>query len=598
MKYSTTAALLLATAAAGAVIAAQQPAPDPPVPHTVRIDVVLSDARGRVVDTLKPADFDLTEDGMSQPIESVRLVRVDPTRQGASSPETTRLFAIYLDEYHITAGPGVARAKAALARFVTQELGPQDLLIVMKPLESLFDIHLTHDRETAAHVIEGLIGRRGDYTPRNDYEKNSMVGDNERIETARDQVVLSALNALAVNLGPLGDGRKNVIVVTEAIGRPPRRRGQEYLATLENAMRSATRSNTSMYVVDPREAPPEVTATGREAMQLLAGQTGGLLIDGNLDEGLQRVSREASAYYLLTYRSAHPENGAFHPVRVRVARPGVKVRARAGYWAPSADDALRAELVAQSSAEPKPPPKPEPPRRLSPLIQPWFGLARGDKGKTRVTFVWEPAARVPGDRARRAPSRIQLTALGSDDTTVFQGPILPAGSTAAKELEGAAARAVFDAPPGRLRLQMKIEDGTLQLDTDVRDISLRDWRSAVAIGTPEVLRSRNALEFRALDGNPDATPVASREFSRTERLIIRFPTYAPSGAQQTITAKLLGRTGQMLRELPVQTSATTDGRHRIDLVLAALAPGEYLIELGAKCQAGEAKDRFAFRVTN
>jgi hypothetical protein len=169
----------------------------------------------------------------------------------------------------------------------------------------------------------------------------------------------------------------------------------------------------------------------------------------------------------------------------------------------------------------------------------------------------------------------------------------------ASEREGAAARAVFDAPPGRLRLQMKIEDGKLQqLDTDVRDISLRDWRSAVAIGTPEVLRSRNALEFRALDANPDATPVASREFSRTERLIIRFPTYAPSGDQQTITAKLLGRTGQLMRELPVQTSATTDGRHRIDLVLAALAPGEYMIELGAKGQAGEAKDRFAFRVTN
>src|SRR4051812_14243469 len=308
MKYSAPAVLLFATVAAGAAVAAQQPAPESAVPHTVRIDVVLSDARGRVVDNLKPADFDLTEDGMSQPIESVELVRIDPARAAApSSAASARLFAIYLDEYHITAGPAVARAKAAIARFVTQELGPNDLVVVMKPLESLFDIHLTHDRDTAAHIIESVAGRRGDYSPRNDYEKNSMVGDTERIEIARDQVVLSALNALAVNLGPLAEGRKNLIVVTEAIGRPPRRRGQEYLATLENAIRSATRSNTSVYVVDPREAPPESTTAGREAMQLLAAQTGGLLIDGNLDEGLQRLSREASAYYLLTYRSAHPE---------------------------------------------------------------------------------------------------------------------------------------------------------------------------------------------------------------------------------------------------------------------------------------------------
>ena len=37
-----------------------------------------------------------------------------------------------------------------------------------------------------------------------------------------------------------------------------------------------------------------------------------------------------------------------------------------------------------------------------------FGLAQGDKGKTRVTFVWEPTARVPGDRQQRSPSRIEL----------------------------------------------------------------------------------------------------------------------------------------------------------------------------------------------
>src|SRR5947209_6300548 len=182
MQRSSIAALVFATTA-GAGLAAQQQPSESLVPHTVRIDVVLSDARGRVVDTLKPADFDLTEDGMSQPIESVKLVRVDPSPQGAGSPaDATRLFAIYLDEYHISAGAGVARAQAALARFVTQELGPRDLVVVMKPLESLFDIHMTHDRETAAHVIEGLTGRRGDYAPRNDYEKNYMAGDTERIE--------------------------------------------------------------------------------------------------------------------------------------------------------------------------------------------------------------------------------------------------------------------------------------------------------------------------------------------------------------------------------------------------------------------------------
>ena len=79
-RASTTA--LLAVASLGAVLAAQQPLPTEPVVHTVRIDVILTDTRGRFVDTLKAADFDLTEDGMSLPIESAQLVRVDQSQPG------------------------------------------------------------------------------------------------------------------------------------------------------------------------------------------------------------------------------------------------------------------------------------------------------------------------------------------------------------------------------------------------------------------------------------------------------------------------------------------------------------------------------------
>ena len=84
--------------------------------------------------------------------------------------------------------------------------------------------------------------------------------------------------------------------------------------------------------------------------------------------------------------------------------------------------------------------------------------------------------------------------------------------------------------PGRLRLRMTIQDVAAQeIDRDVRELSIRDLRGGVAIGTPEVLRSRNAREFRSLDVAA-AVPVVAREFSRTERLLIRFPAYGPSDA--------------------------------------------------------------------
>jgi hypothetical protein len=131
----------------------------------------------------------------------------------------------------------------------------------------------------------------------------------------------------------------------------------------------------------------------------------------------------------------------------------------------------------------------------------------------------------------------------------------------------------------------------------VRDLAIRDLRGEVAIGTPEVMRARNAREFRTLEAEA-AVPVASREFSRTERLLIRFQAYGPAGARPSLSARLLSRTGQAMRELTVEPASTPDGENAIDLPLAGLAAGEYAIEVKAKSAAGDATDRIGFRVTS
>src|SRR5207237_5429326 len=133
-------------------------------------------------------------------------------------------------------------------------------------------------------------------------------------------------------------------------------------------------------------------------------------------------------------------------------------------------------------------------------------------------------------------------------------------------------KAAFDVAPGRLRLRMAIQDAAGQvLDQDVREMSIRDLQGDVAIGTPEVLRARNVREFRTLDVEA-AVPVASRDFSRTERLLIRFQAYGPSGSAPAVSARLLGRMGHPIRDLPVAPSATP-GDNAIDLPLAPFANG-------------------------
>ena len=132
------------------------------------------------------------------------------------------------------------------------------------------------------------------------------------------------------------------------------------------------------------------------------------------------------------------------------------------------------------------------------------------------------------------------------------------------------------------------------IDSDVRSISIRDMQGGVAIGTPEVLRARNAREFRTLDAEM-AVPAASREFSRTERLLVRFRAYGPADAPLAVSARLLSRMGPMRelhgRRAPTMASTRSTCRWRV------WRSGDYLIEVSASGPGGEAKDVVDFRVT-
>ncbi len=555
---------------------------EPPPPQQVTIDVIPVDARGRVLDDLKPGDFELKEEGTAQSLESARLVRDD-----------ARLLAIFLDEYHVSPGASTTRARAALRRFVDTHVSPRDIIIVFKPLDSLMTIHATSDLEEVRQSIDSFEGRKGDYQPRNAYERDFFAGTPAKIDAARNQVALSAINALAVHLGAEPDRRKALVILSEGMAVPERHRGGEYFATLDTIHRSADRANVAVYTVDPRDSSDGSDGDG---LRRIAGQTNGQAIAGDLDSGLRGAATDSAAYYMLVYRSVHPEDGKFHGVQVRVKRAGASVRARDGYWAPSPDEILRASIL-DSINHPKPPVPLDPPPHVSPIIKPWFGESRGADGKTRLTFVWEPASRIPGDRSRQmSPSRLVLTAKTTDGAVLFDGPVSPTGPAFIDDPALTSAQAVFDSPPGRLRLHMSIQDVTQKvLDQDIRDLSVRDLRGEVAVGSPEILRARNAREFRTLGA--DAVPVASREFSRTEHLLVRFRAYGAGGTPPVVSARILVASGAVVRELTVTPADAPDAPNVIDLPLAWLAQGEYMLQVSATDGKKEAKDRVTFRVT-
>ena len=166
-------------------------------------------------------------------------------------------------------------------------------------------------------------------------------------------VVDRALVALAET-----PGRKSVVLVTGGLVRNARTSSYRRVVT------DSLRANAAIYSLDARgivaltsSLSAEVTeplrtqdvsmgaglTEGRErseGSESLALDTGGVVLKQNdLAGGLARIAADSRSYYLLGYApSSRPADGRFHAIGVKVAREGVSVRARRGYWSPGRDE--------------------------------------------------------------------------------------------------------------------------------------------------------------------------------------------------------------------------------------------------------------------
>ena len=113
-------------------------------------------------------------------------------------------------------------------------------------------------------------------------------------------------------------------------------------------------------------------------------------------------------------------------------------------------------------------------------------------------------------------------------------------------------------------------------------------RGSLAIGTPIVLLARKPADIRAINQGLPVVPHAGREFSSSDRLIIRVPVTNSTAA---VTARLLNGRGAVLTTLHVRRLRAADNAFgeggEIDLPLSALARGDYMIMF----EAAHAHDR-------
>jgi VWFA-related protein len=631
----------------------------------VRVDAIVTDRKGEPVTDLKIEDFQVEEDGKPQKPETLRLVKIDAitapsyTQRGirsrndeetAAADENSRIFVFFLDDYAVRRENSMAVRKP-LMDFIVNELAPGDLVAVMYPLTPIDAVVLTRNHQGVINTIEKFEGRKYNYDPINQLEREYVYKlTPSAIEMIRRQVALTALRGIATKLGSLREGRKSVILVSEGYSAmlPPQMRsdqpggygdpgratrdpfagdnnlmeeraqftaGLDLLSELQDVFAAANRNNTSIYAVDPRRLSTgefDITAniSGRtsqqylgnsmDSLRTLAENTDGRAIVNRNDLGtaMKQIVKDASAYYLIGYNSTQaPTDGKFHEITVRVKRPGVQVRARKGYWAYTEADVKRAE------AGPRAGPPPAVTKALSAIapltnrryVRTWIGTERGANGLARVTFLWEPLPPTPGVRREEA-RRVTLLATTPDGDIVYRGRV---PSTIAPT--GSGASISFDAKPGKLDLRLTIEgDGTGTLDSEDRELLVPDLTAPeLVLGTPKVWFARNLLEFNALASASSKPPSAIREFRRTDRLLVRFDASAPGTAPPTVTAVLLNQQGNKMADVTVTPPASAGQPYSVDLPLASYAAGQYLLELTANAEGHKpVTELVAFRLTS
>ena len=605
---------LLAVAAAvvaATLGAAQAPAQNPPAQpppqapasqqppvfrggtNSVRVDATVVDKRGNPVTDLTKEDFEIREDGALQSVDTLKMIQAtgeapdDDTSLPIRSPEHAaveaarddlRVFVIFWDEYHIGQFIPAIRAREALMSFVQTAFGATDLVALMDQLTPTDAIRFTRDRHDLADQVHKLQGRFGVYVPPRSGVEEAQLYQMRDVERLRSQVTATALESTISFLGQIKEGRKAIVFVSQTIGRLGSTPGDTY-QWLGEAVRLANANNTTIYTFDPRGLDMNIRTS--DVLQSLAENTGGRQFSGNVPATqLRAVVKEASAFYLLGYRSdKNPADGKFHKISVHVKRPGVEVKARTGYYAPSLTEMDTARKKAAAAEAP-----PEISKALSTLVDAphlpvpgdfWAGANRSPSGTPQVTAVWTP-------RDGESSMGVSLQATTDDGRVLFDGPLAGGAVT-------------FAAAPGTLHLRRTLADGggslagRQDLTLDVPDFAA----TPLSIATPVLYRARTPLELRAIQ-NAAPPPFAGRQFERTDRIIVRFDVFGAAAADATVTVTLLSRLGAKLAAMPLRH--TPAGGYEIDLPIGSIARGEYVFQIDASHGADQAKALLSFRV--
>lgn len=263
----------------------------------------------------------------------------------------------------------VQRAVDSAVEYAQDEMTDADLVAVAtvgSTLDVLTDF--TAVREDVVAALQALAYSDGTAVPpaaaetaateEAEAEAETAAADDTGFETFNNDVRLRALKTIAETLGGI-DQKKAILYFSAGMGRA----GEDNQVELRAAINAAVRGHVAIYPVDARGLEAVVPggdarrASGRGTalfsgrgvaqqfaqlsasqgtLTTLAADTGGRAFTDANDFGaaFARVQRDLSGYYLIGYASTNgAKDGRFRRIQVRLARRGLRVEARAGYYA-------------------------------------------------------------------------------------------------------------------------------------------------------------------------------------------------------------------------------------------------------------------------
>jgi VWFA-related protein len=607
---------------------------------------ILEDGKPQAVETFEFVHID------PNPVDSDRRDPnsvADAERQ-AADPHN-RLFVVFLDLAHTTV-VGSHDARQPIVNFLTRTIGANDLFAMMTAETPVSQIAFGRRTESIeAQLSQMWTWGQADRAvmARTPYEQRLetcgvLMGSPDLgdllVQISRNDMLQSSLENLMARLRDLRDERKNVLFISEGwvpqrpmtaltsvnngdlpgigIGTPGTNRvGPDSRSTtsderawcerevgrlssidferrFRDLLTTANRANVSFYPIDvgglrgPAEGRADVgsanEAVARNAaahdsldtLRVLADNTDGYAVvnTNDLNAGVRRVSDDLSSYYLLGYYSTNPaRDGKFRRIEVKLKAKDVSVSARRGYYAPTPESASAAAAAAVPAAIDSEI------ARLGRLRRDAEVFAYAAPTSSGADVAVEIAANVAGQERWRAGATVDVTLTAADGTTATAtGRIEPGARSTLVSVPidlrhpgpwTAAVRAGGDGERAQDQTQMEVVSGTL-------------------IGAPMAWRATPSPRS-------PLRPLADFQLMRADRLHVEWPILQDAA---TRTARLLDRRGQPLGQ-PLPVSAAPDGRHAaaVDLPIASLPEGDFVLELTATPGAGEPERRaLAFRV--